>query len=396
MPSLRCVFSVLLALGAAALAGACTEGTQSPPSRSDPVENPEGGNLAPLDLIYVCGNKFLATNATQTSVYLTYRVVGTSETGSLALPPAPAEDPGHSETELETSGRGVVELYQDDQRVARRINEGTSCGAPPLASAAMVASSADAGSWTAPFPWPVVAIHLNLLPTGKVLSWGLAGDASDLGSVHRRVHRGREPGSSSSVPGTRSCPTAGCWCRAGTSPATAASPTSPSSRPARRIGHRPPRCVAAAGTRPTTMLANGSVVILAGRDEVGDEVAEPEVWSRERHPGADRCQPGTAVLPADLPGAQRPDLLRRRADGLAISQYLRERILDHRRQPTLRQPSLRRGGDVRRREDPVCRRRPDDEHGRDHRPERRRSDMAVDRLDGLRTAQPERDDPADR
>ena len=28
-----------------------------------------------------------------------------------------------------------------------------------------------------------------------------------------------------------------------------------------------------------TMLANGSVVILAGRDEVGDEVAEPEVWS---------------------------------------------------------------------------------------------------------------------
>ena len=28
-----------------------------------------------------------------------------------------------------------------------------------------------------------------------------------------------------------------------------------------------------------TTLANGSVVILAGRDEVGDEVAEPEVWS---------------------------------------------------------------------------------------------------------------------
>ena len=27
------------------------------------------------------------------------------------------------------------------------------------------------GSWTAPFPWPVVSVHLQLLPNGKVLAW---------------------------------------------------------------------------------------------------------------------------------------------------------------------------------------------------------------------------------
>ena len=279
MPSLRCVFSVLLALGAAALAGACTEGTQSPPSRSDPVENPEGGNLAPLDLIYVCGNKFLATNATQTSVYLTYRVVGTSETGSLALPPAPAEDPGHSETELETSGRGVVELYQDDQRVARRINEGTSCGAPPLASAAMVASSADAGSWSAQFPWPVVAVHLSLLPTGKVLSWGLAGapqiwDPSTgeftsaaspellFCSGHTFLPDGKLLVTGGHIASDRGIPDITIF-------SPGAQDWTPST-PMRRGRWYP----------TATMLASGSVAILAGRDEAGVEVAEPEVWSR--------------------------------------------------------------------------------------------------------------------
>ena len=187
MASVRSFLPLALPLGATLLVGACDSG-QSPPSRPElPADagNHEGGNLAPLDLVYVCGNKFLATNATRSSVYLTYRVVGTHETGSLALPPGPVEDPGHSETELETSTRGIVELYQDDQRVARRINEGTSCGAPRSRSAALVASSADAGSWGSPFPWPVVAVHLHLLPTGKVLSWGLAGTPQIVGSIER-------------------------------------------------------------------------------------------------------------------------------------------------------------------------------------------------------------------
>lgn len=41
--------------------------------------------LEPVDLVYICGNKFLATNATRSPVHVTYRVVGTDETGSLTL-----------------------------------------------------------------------------------------------------------------------------------------------------------------------------------------------------------------------------------------------------------------------------------------------------------------------
>jgi hypothetical protein len=32
--------------------------------------------------------------------------------------------------------------------------------------------SAELGRWSAPFPWPIVGVHLHLLPTGEVLSFG--------------------------------------------------------------------------------------------------------------------------------------------------------------------------------------------------------------------------------
>ena len=61
----------------------------------------------PFDLIYVCGNKFLATNTSRVPVQVTYRVVGSGETGNLTLPGAPVTDPDHTETELETAKSGV-------------------------------------------------------------------------------------------------------------------------------------------------------------------------------------------------------------------------------------------------------------------------------------------------
>src|SRR5688572_26694903 len=46
---------------------ACGEDSHAPPSRAEPrpelMSTDEPGNLAPLDLVYVCGNKFLATNS---------------------------------------------------------------------------------------------------------------------------------------------------------------------------------------------------------------------------------------------------------------------------------------------------------------------------------------------
>ena len=27
------------------------------------------------------------------------------------------------------------------------------------------------GQWTAPIPWPIVTVHMSVLPNGKVLAW---------------------------------------------------------------------------------------------------------------------------------------------------------------------------------------------------------------------------------
>ncbi len=234
--------------------------------------------LEPLDLVYVCGNKFLATNSTMAPVQVTYRVVGTTETGSLTLPRGTSEDPGYSETDLETAGRGVVELYQDDQRVARRRNEGSPCGPPAAFTAALVASGPEAGNWSAPFPWPVVAVHLSLLPDGRVLSWGLdgvpqvwdpaTGDFTAIPSPallfcsgHSFLPDGRLLVSGGHIATDRGIPDNTLF--------SAGTESWSQSVPMRRGRWYP----------TNTTLASGAVVILAGRDEAGEAVAEPEVWS---------------------------------------------------------------------------------------------------------------------
>jgi PKD repeat protein len=281
--------SVLLFLGA------CGDDAYSPPERvdatADKLSTDEPGNLAPLDLVYVCGNKFLATNSNRTSVHLTWRVVGSSETGSVTLPPGPLEDPGHSETEVETAKKGILELYRDGERVVRRRNLNRPCGAHAVASVMAAATAAEAGSWTQPFPWPSVAIHLSLLPSGKVLSWGLAGQpvvwdpaSGDFTEVpspaelfcagHSLLPDGRVLVSGGHIASDRGIPdisifspSTGEWTR---------------SAPMRRGRWYP----------TNTTLPNGSVLITAGRDEVGDEVAEPEIWS----PGGIRQLTGASLV----------------------------------------------------------------------------------------------------
>jgi len=157
----------------------CQDTGQSPPARPEPPppDQPEGSRVAPLDLIYLCGNKFLVTNALPSALRVEYRVVGTNEVGSLNLEAGPGGDPGYSETELETSRGGDVELYLDEVRVARGSNDALACGPEAVASTAGIAGvPASVGEWSQPFDWPVIAVHLSLLPDGKVLSWGEAGE----------------------------------------------------------------------------------------------------------------------------------------------------------------------------------------------------------------------------
>jgi PKD repeat protein len=278
------ILSATILVGSQLALSACQDNSQSPSTRSEvapPAGNDSlGGNvLRPLDLVYVCGNRFLVTNATQRPVQVQYRVAGTDESGTLRLVEGPAEDPGFSETELETTERGVVELFLNNQKVARRPNEGSRCGASAIsASAAAAGSEETAGSWSAPFPWPVVGLHLILLPTGKVLSWGHAGvpqvwDPSNgtftaapspvllFCAGHTLLPDGRVLTAGGHISNDHGLPDINLFSAGSQSWSRSAS---------MRRGRWYPT---------TTTLSNGDVVILAGRDEAGTEVPGPEVWS---------------------------------------------------------------------------------------------------------------------
>jgi galactose oxidase len=281
MISDRATLCTVLCLSGAVLLSACFDSAQSPPSRAEPPtgDSPEPGIFAPLDLVYVCGNKFLATNATKTPVQVEYRVVGTGETGSLTLPEGPDQDPDFSETELETANRGAVELYHNEVRVARRANQSLPCEAATFsASVAATGPEAAVGRWTAPFPWPIIAVHLHMLRNGKVLSWGKFGDpyvwdpatraftavpSPDwiFCSGHTFLADGRLLVNGGHISDHHGIPDANTF-----DPGTMTwSARAPMAR-----GRWYPT---------TTTLANGEAVTIAGRDQSGQEAAIPEVWS---------------------------------------------------------------------------------------------------------------------
>ena len=126
------------------------DASQSPPMRPEaPVEHdPAGSTLGPIDLVYVCGNKFLATNGYLSQVQVTYRVAGTVETGGLTLRTGPGGDPGSARPRWRRGAPGTVELYRDDVSWWRGApNEGLSCGAPAMLglSAAAMGTEATVG-----------------------------------------------------------------------------------------------------------------------------------------------------------------------------------------------------------------------------------------------------------
>jgi hypothetical protein len=272
---------ILFWVASALLLQACLDGSQSPLARPEVPPPDEGGSgmTNPIGLVYICGNKFLATNRTPSTVHVTYRVAETQETGGLTLREGIAEDPGFSETELETVHTGTVELFLDGTRVARGANENLPCGAP-ASSTALVASGPEAtvGKWSAPFSWPIVAVHLHLLRNGKVLSWGLVGQpqvwdpsAKTFTEVpipdrlfcsgHAFLSDGKLLVNGGHISDDHGIPDANLF-----------DPTTMtwSSRPSMARGR----------WYPTTItLGNGQAVTLAGGDQDGVQVGVPEVWT---------------------------------------------------------------------------------------------------------------------
>ena len=263
---------------------ACQNDSQSPSSRPEPPlgEVPEPGPLAPLDLVYICENRFLAINRTRAAVEVSYRVVGTDEGGNLTLEPASLEDEGFGETELRTRERGQVELFQNDTPVARRRNSGQSCGASaPAFSVASMAESGSAGEWSAPFPWANVAVHLSLLPTGEVLSWGLSGTPQVWDPVNGHFNTIPSPavlfcaGHSFLADGR-------LLVSGGNNDPNVSKNGIPDNTifdPITRSWSRGTPMRFARWYPTNTTLANGDVVIMSGKDATGTVVREPEVWS---------------------------------------------------------------------------------------------------------------------
>jgi len=274
---------VIAALGAAAvlLSPACSDQrTEAGPRPTDLQPLPLSvGEDAPINLSYVCGNRFVVSNAYRVPVSITYRVLGTSEEATAELEAAPDIDPAMSEVMIETRSRGTVVISLEGKPLVARRNDDTPCtpAAPATAVAATATTGAEAGQWTAPFFWPIIAVHLVLLPDDRVLTSGRKGipqvwnpatggftavpspawvfcSGFALLSDGRVLLAGGHISDNNGLPNITLFDANGGW----------------SSSSAMARGRWYPT---------TTTLGNGDVVILAGRDEGAKDVPLPEVWS---------------------------------------------------------------------------------------------------------------------
>jgi galactose oxidase len=152
---------ILFALAAAG----CQDNTRPEPSPDEPGPAP-----AHLSVRYVCGNRFHLENQRTTPVTIRYTVVGAPERGELLLPPGD-EQAGPSTTRLVTLRQGSLQVSYGDETLSPVHNLATACAPDPAPE-----PQAIMGEWAPPFDWPVVAVHLHLLPDGRVLSWGAVGE----------------------------------------------------------------------------------------------------------------------------------------------------------------------------------------------------------------------------
>src|SRR4051812_33358011 len=127
-----------------------------------------GSEALQLRVAYICDNDFILQSGSTAPLTVKYQVLGGDERGELSLP-ARASDGTLSSTYLTTLTRGPLQVSSNAEEMAAVPNSAANC--PP----STVEPQSRVGQWSAPFPWRVVAVHLHLLPNGKVLSWGRVG-----------------------------------------------------------------------------------------------------------------------------------------------------------------------------------------------------------------------------
>jgi galactose oxidase len=240
--------------------------------RDDVRPGPLEGGLSQITVSYVCANDYDIQNQSQAALTVRYSVVGATEDGELVLPGRAGQSA--SATRLTTLHRGAVQIFEGEQESSPVANLATTCPLPPTATQPQATS----GEWSAPFPWPIVAVHLHLLPNGGVLSWGRIGEPQvwdpETGnfraapsttmvfcSGHASLPDGRLLVTGGHLDDERGLRDANIF----DGSTDAWIPVQPMSR---------------ARWYPTsTTLANGEVLTLAGTDERGLNVETPEVWT---------------------------------------------------------------------------------------------------------------------
>ena len=137
------------------------------------------------------------------------------------------------------------------------------------------------GSWSAPFDWPGVAVHLSLLPDGRVMSWGAA-----ISGAPRIWTPGMGGFISAQSPvlifcGGQTFLADGRLLVAGGTLTTATFGRTDINLFATDTGAWSTSVPMKKGRwyPTTTMMAGGSVVITAGTDQAAANVALPEVWN---------------------------------------------------------------------------------------------------------------------
>jgi galactose oxidase len=278
----RDCLDTLLAAALLAWTGACADDQDhgpGPKTQPPAVEEGPEESDAPVRLAYVCGNRFLVTNTHTVPITVTYRVSGTAEEGSASLDAAPNDDPEFTEATIETRNRGPVELFLEGRQIQVRVNRAIPCSPSTPGPSFLTADAGSMGVWSPSITWPHVAVHLSLLPSGKVLSWGrsspqvwdpatgqfssIPAPANLFCAGHADLVDGRILIAGGHISNGHGLPDVTILDPSSNPPTW--SQTTPMQR-----GRWYPT---------TTTMANGDVVITAGRDQSGVVVPLPEVWS---------------------------------------------------------------------------------------------------------------------
>jgi galactose oxidase len=257
MPTRRLI-ATLLALSTAS----CQDNVQPGPP---PV------GVSQVAVTYVCDNDFDLRNRSSAPQTVQYRVVGTSETGDLVLPAGSGDTA--TVTRLTTLQAGAVQIFQENAEASPVANNAVACPLPVSAPQ----PQATLGEWAAPIAWPVVAVHLHLLPDSRVLSWGRLGapqiwDPSTgvftpapiatmvFCSGHAFLPDGRLLVTGGHIDDERGLPDANIF---------DAAANRWTSAPPMRWGRWYPT---------STTLTTGEILTIAGSDQSGTDVPTPEVW----------------------------------------------------------------------------------------------------------------------